>query len=89
MVTERYTKSLMGESNPPIKIMTSTKSCNDDLCLGTNHLRLQTFNMILIIKSLKNRKCLTCVPAPGGTGGFWHVGCLPLKYLTLPESGDF
>ncbi|THQ68740.1 hypothetical protein FAT49_28005, partial [Klebsiella pneumoniae subsp. pneumoniae] len=27
------------------------------------------------------------MPAPGGTGCFWHVGCLPLKYLTLPESG--
>ncbi len=24
---------------------------------------------------------------PGRAGGFWHVGCLPLKYLTLPESG--
>lgn len=89
MVTKRYTKSLMGESNPPVKIMTSTKSCNDDLCLGTNHLRLQPFNMILIIKLLKNRKYLNLCAAPGGTGGFWYIGCLPLKYLTLPESGDF
>lgn len=86
MVTERYTKSLMGESNPPVKIMTSTKSCNDDLCLGTNHLRLRPFNMILIIKLLKNRKYLNLC---AGTGGFWYIGCLPLKYLTLPESGDF
>ncbi|EFI86171.1 hypothetical protein HMPREF9551_04895 [Escherichia coli MS 196-1] len=37
----------------------------------------------------KTGNALTCVPAPGGTGGFWHVGCLPLKYPTLPESGDF
>ncbi|AKK51455.1 hypothetical protein HMPREF9347_05659 [Escherichia coli MS 124-1] len=29
------------------------------------------------------------MPAPGGTGCFWYIGCLPLKYLTLPESGDF
>ena len=65
MVTEHYTKSLMGESNPPIKIMTSTKSCNDDLCLGRNHLRLQTFNMILIIKSLKNKKYLNLCAGPG------------------------
>ena len=65
MVTERYTKSFMGESNPPVKIMTSTKSCHDDLCLGTNHLRLQPFNMILIIKLLKNRKYLNLCAGPG------------------------
>ncbi|EFI4010023.1 hypothetical protein GYM37_004211 [Escherichia coli] len=45
--------------------------------------------MIFVAEWLKNRKCLTCVPAPGGTGGFWHFRCLLLKYLTLPESGDF
>ena len=37
----------------------------------------------------KTGNALTREPAPGGTGCFWHVGCLPLKYLTLPESGDF
>ncbi|EFI4201309.1 hypothetical protein GXU17_003910 [Escherichia coli] len=37
---------------------------------------------------MKSWKCQK-QPAPGGTGCFWHVGCLPLKYLTLPESGDF
>ncbi|WP_141219490.1 hypothetical protein, partial [Escherichia coli] len=55
----------------------------------TNQRGLLSFSVNFVAKWLKNRKCLTCVPAPGGTGGFWHVGCLPLKYFTLPESGDF
>ncbi len=52
-----------------------------------NHDRFECQTAIDSDAILQN--ALTCVPAPGGTGCFWHVGCLPLKYLTLPESGDF
>ena len=41
------------------------ESCDDDLCWRTNHVWLRPFNVILIIKWLKSRKCFNQGTGPG------------------------
>ncbi len=41
------------------------ESCDDDRCWRTNHVWLQPFNVILIMKWLKSRKCLNQDAGPG------------------------